>query len=124
MLRLETTLESEADCADEESMERWRGFLVKKVLKTQMGHTDNDSRDLVDLKHKFDGAIAKKRRAQNTVTFLQSQLASVPNVVERYRQGLFECRKHFTADLTDNFSICCMIFARRLRLWPRNSKTI
>lgn len=47
--------------------------MVEMALKAQSRHEADDSKDLETFQYILDGAIAKERRAQNTVTSLQNR---------------------------------------------------
>lgn len=66
-------LKSRANRANHEAKDRKRLFVVEKGVEVQKRRKKDDSKELEGLQYIVDSSIARERRAQNTVTSLQSQ---------------------------------------------------
>lgn len=62
--------------------------MVENGLKSQLGHRDDDSKELEELRYKRYGAVAKDHQDLNTVMYLHNLLSSERSVVEGYWQRL------------------------------------
>lgn len=117
----------EAGRENEEKKEPSRLFPSRKSLETQWRHRSDDSEKVKDLQNQLDGGVAKERRAQVSVKFLQIQLYTVQATVASYHGGFPDVTKRIRTAVTDGIGGFPCTFpqkARKLITKQQRTKTL